>query len=106
MLQKKQMKRKIVLSKKLRPQDFLVDRPKNYQKTGRNCNRIEFRARYRGLNWTYFSDRGHDLFVRIYSKIHYLTGHAPEKVTRRWNQAAIRLNNRSKWWRAGINDRL
>jgi len=96
-----------LLSKRLRPQDFLVDRPESFRKTGRNCNLIEQKSRYRGMNWSNRSSHcDHDPLVRVYSELHYLTYHAPTLVTRRWKQAALRLKQRCKWWKAGINDRL
>ena len=94
-------------AQRLTPQDILVDKPGSYRKTGRNYNRIKLRTRYRGMNWSRRSSRrAHDPIVRIYSEIHYLTEHAPKAVKQRWEQARVRLHDRTRWWRAGINERL
>lgn len=103
-------KPKKIYSKRFCPQDFLVDRNSQSRYRGgvfRRTNLITFRAQYRGLNWvTRAPFPGNDPLVRVHGEIHYLTSHAPEKVQKRWNQAKIRWNKRTAWWKSGINNRL
>ena len=91
-------------TKRLCPQDFLVDRPKHYRR-GR-CSMLPMKNRGQGYNWHYRPTHITDRLVRTFSEIHYLTEHAPEKVQKRWNQAKIRWWKRMAWWKSGINNRL
>ena len=82
-----------------RPQSYLVDR----------CiSGKPFRIGKRQPNWNWQRMGRHisDPLARIYSHIHYLTSHAPRMVQRRWKQAEVRLKNRMRWYKAGINDRI
>jgi hypothetical protein len=88
--------------------DYMVDRPiriKGWRRPGRPL-KMEFAGK--GYNWHShkFGDIFNDPLVRIYSSLHYLTSHAPNKVKARWNQAHIRYMQRTRWHKAGINRRV
>lgn len=96
------------LSKRLAPQDFIVDRHKSGRSSGMfvKCSLFKRQQGYRGYNWHFRRHLANDCVTRIFGEIHYLTEHAPEKVQRRWQQAKVRWNKRMAWHKSGINNRL
>lgn len=96
------------LSKRLAPQDFIVDRVRSGRSAGMffKGNLIKRQRGYRGYNWHYRRHLTNDCVTRIFGEIHYLTEHAPAKVQKRWKRAKIRWHKRMAWWKSGINNRL
>lgn len=97
-------------TKRLCPQDFMVDRPLSAS-PGYLTRRFGVRpakSMYKGMgyNWIYRNNYLGDRLSKTFGEIHYLTEHAPEKVQRRWKQAKVRWSKRMSWWKSGINHRL